>query len=165
MSAAIFPAAPVHNGQFVPIIRSSGRLLMSRCMWGERYTAAFWLWNCLAFYLPVRSHFPWRPQARRTATLLHAGPIICLLWSAACPPFQPALAPFSRVRTPLSWPMFTVLLSTPQINGEMVSNGAQIPPRCQRRSPRAVICWFTLDRGFQRGKLNMFKAINVISSA
>lgn len=114
MSAAVFHPAAVHNGWFVPISRSSSRLLMSRCLRAESYTAAFYSWHCLVFSLPVKSNFPWRPEAWRTTSALNAESIICLLWSAACPGLLTlARAPFSHVETPLSSPMFTEPLSDP----------------------------------------------------
>lgn len=98
----------LHNGLIVRIICSSCWLLMSHRMWGELYTAAFYPGH---WPIPCQSGVISHEDLRQayTSTSLHTGSIICLLWSAACPPSQPALAPFSHIKTLLSSPMFTEL--------------------------------------------------------
>lgn len=153
------PPTPSYNGRFVCIISSSGGLLMSRKLHTLLPFSHRTVWPS-----PCQSGVISHEGLSRTcaSTGVHAAPIICLLWSAARPALQAALAPSSRVKKPLSWPMFVEPLMLPPRHS--VSERSRILPRCHRCYFHSVICQFTLDGGLQRGKLNMFKAIHVISA-
>ncbi|KAI9547634.1 hypothetical protein NQZ68_014900 [Dissostichus eleginoides] len=112
-----FLRTPLHNGWFVSIIRSSCRLLMSRPCERSRTLLPF---------SPRSESFPHEGLHSPACCVYNLSVVI-----SSCPASQPALAPFSHVKTPLSSPMFTELLN-PRLKSETVSNSAQTPPRCQR---------------------------------
>lgn len=153
LSAAIFL---VHNGRFVRVICFSCWLLMG-ALHVRRAVHCCLLGRTLAYSLPVRIHFPWRfRQACTSAQPARWAHNLSVVISCMSPS-QAALAPFSHIKSLLSPPMFTELLSLPnqEWDGVKLGSNPSLLPKPRR---------FTLGGGFQRGKLNMFKAINVIST-